>query len=115
MLKDAITQSGNLGGFIAALYTNDYELLGKSLQDVMVEPHRKKLIPYFDEVKTAAMQNGALGSGISGAGPSIFALCKGQQSAQKIANTIEKIYANTNISFNLFISKINTKGCEIIS
>ena len=115
LLKDAITQSGNLGGFIAALYTNDYELLGKSLQDVMVEPHRKKLIPYFDEVKTAAMQNGALGSGISGAGPSIFALCKGQQSAQKIANTIEKIYANTNISFNLFISKINTKGCEIIS
>ena len=115
LLKDAITQSGNLGGFIAALYTNDYELLGKSLQDVIVEPHRKKLIPYFDEVKTAAMQNGALGSGISGAGPSIFALCKGQQSAQKIANTIEKIYANTNISFNLFISKINTKGCEIIS
>lgn len=113
-LKDAITQSGNLGGFIAALYTNDYKLLGKSLQDVLVEPHRKKLIPYFDEVKTAAMQNGALGSGISGAGPSIFALCKGKETAENCANAMKKSYTNTRISFDIYVSKINNQGVKLV-
>ena len=71
-LKLAITQTGNLGGFIAGLYTNDYELIGRSLQDVLAEPFRKHLIPNFDEVKNAAINNGALGAGISGAGPINF-------------------------------------------
>jgi homoserine kinase len=65
-LKDAITQWGNVGGFIAGLYTKDYELVGRSLQDVIIEPLRMRLIPNFEEVKNAALQSGALGSGISG-------------------------------------------------
>lgn len=114
-LKNAITQWGNLGGFIAGLYTNDYKLIGRSLNDVIVEPARKHLIPNFDEVKNTALQNGALGSGISGAGPSIFALCKGQESAEKVAYAMSETYLNTGIAFDMHISKINPEGVTTIS
>ena len=113
-LKDAITQTGNLGGLIAGLYTNDYDLIGRSLHDVIIEPMRKQLIPNFDTVKNAALQNGALGSGISGAGPSIFALCKGQITAEKVAFAMSESYQNTGIEFDIHISKINPNGVYII-
>ncbi len=112
--KNAVTQTGNLGGLIAGLYTNDYDLIGRSLNDVLVEPYRKHLIPYFDEVKNSALQNGALGSGISGAGPSIFALCKGEESAKKVAEAMKNTYAKTNIPFDIYISKVNDEGTKII-
>lgn len=109
-LKNAITQTGNLGGLVAGLYTNDYDLIGRSLHDVIIEPLRKKLIPNFDITKNAALQNGALGVGISGAGPSIFALCKGKESAEKVAQAMKESYSNTEIAFDLHISKINPHG-----
>ncbi len=114
-LKDAITQWGNLGGFIAGLYTADYGLLGRSLQDVIVEPLRKHLIPHFDAVKQAALDHGALGAGISGAGPSIFALCKGESTALAIQKAMSETYAETNLLFDLHISKINTIGTSLLS
>lgn len=113
-MKDAITQWGNLGGFIAGLYTKDYNLIGRSLNDIIVEPARKHLIPNFDEVKNAALQYGALGSGISGAGPSIFALCKGQEIAEKVAFAMSESYLNTGITFDMHISKINPQGVKQI-
>ncbi len=113
-LKNAIIQCGNLGGLIAGLYTNDYGLIGRSLQDVIIEPMRKHLIPNFDKVKNAAMINGALGAGISGAGPSIFALCKGENSTQKIALAMQENFKNTKIAFDIHISKINDEGTKII-
>lgn len=112
--KNAITQWGNLGGLISGLYTNDYELISRSLQDVVIEPFRKHLIPNFDDVKNIAIQNGALGSGISGAGPSIFALCKGENTANKVASAMRETYLKTNISFDVYISKINDEGVKII-
>ena len=114
-LKLTITQTGNLGGLIAGLYTNDYELISRSLKDVLIEPFRKHLIPNFDEVKNAAIQNGALGAGISGAGPSIFALCKGKESAEKVAKAMKKSYSFTGIGFDLHVSNVNSKGTEIIT
>lgn len=113
-LKSAITQTGNLGGLIAGLYTNDYELIGRSLQDVIIEPLRKHLIPNFDAVKNAALENGALGSGISGAGPSIFALCKGKEAAEKVVLAMKESYINTGIAFDLHVSKINPNGVTVI-
>lgn len=114
-LKDAITQTGNLGGFVAGLYTSDYELISRSLKDVIVEPYRKHLIPGFDKVKNAAMDNGALGSGISGAGPSIFALCKGKESANKVAKAMEKAFSDTGISHDIHLSRINDEGTKLIT
>jgi homoserine kinase len=113
-LKSAITQWGNVGGLIAGLYTSDYELIGRSLEDVIVEPLRKHLIPNFDQVKNVALQNGALGSGISGAGPSIFALCKGQNIAEKVAFAMSENYQSTGIQFDIHISKINPIGTKIL-
>lgn len=113
-LKDAITQIGNLGGLIAGLYTSDYDLIGRSLKDVIIEPLRKHLIPNFDEVKNAALLNGALGAGISGAGPSIFAICKGQDKAEKVAFAMSESYQNTGIAFDMHISKINPNGVKLI-
>lgn len=114
-LKNAITQTGNLGGLIAGLFTSDYNLIGRSLQDEIIEPLRKKLIPNFDATKNAALQNGALGAGISGAGPSIFALCKGKDSAEKVAQAMKNSYANTGINFDLHVSKINPNGVTEIN
>jgi len=113
-LKSAITQWGNVGGLVAGLYTNDYGLIGRSLQDVIAEPLRKSLIPNFDLVKNAALQNGALGAGISGAGPSIFALCKGNEVAEKVANTMRQAYENTGIAFDIHVSKINPEGTSVM-
>jgi homoserine kinase len=114
LLKDAITQWGNLGGLIAGLYTSDYELIGRSLKDVIVEPARKHLIPNFDKVKKAALDTGALGAGISGAGPSIFALCKGESVAKAVAENMGNAYADTGIAFDLYVSKVNGEGTKII-
>ena len=114
-LKNAITQWGNLGGLIAGLYTKDYELIGRSLNDVIVEPARKHLITNFDKVKNAALQNGALGSGISGAGPSIFALCKGQSIANTVAKSMSDAYSDSGIAFDIHISKVNDEGTTIIT
>src|SRR6056297_1260456 len=83
-LKKAISQWGNLAALVSALYTQDYELLGRSLKDEIIEPVRSILIPYFDELKALASANGALGFGISGSGPSVFALCKGDIVAEKV-------------------------------
>ena len=114
-LKNAITQWGNLGGLIAGLYTRDYQLIGRSLQDVIVEPARKHLIPNFDKVKNCALLSGALGAGISGAGPSIFALCKGKTVAKTVAISMSNAYADTRIPFDIHISKVNDEGVKIIT
>lgn len=109
-LKDAITQWGNVGGLVAGLYREDYELIGRSLQDVVIEPVRSILIPGFNEIKVAALNAGALGGGISGSGPSVFALSKGKDKALKVADAIRLAYEPFGISFDIHISNINEKG-----
>ncbi len=114
-LKSAITQWGNVGGLVAGLYTQDYELIGRSLHDEIIEPVRSMLIPGFDAIKQTAYENGALGSGISGSGPSIFALSKGETNAQKIADAMSKIYEEINLPYEIHVSKINPDGVSIIA
>ena len=114
LLKDAVTQWANVGGLIAGLYTDNYNLISNSLVDIIVEPHRKKLIPFFDDVKNAALKAGALGAGISGSGPTIFALCKGDKIAKEVYKAIEENYKNTGIDFTMFTSKVNSEGMKIL-
>jgi homoserine kinase len=113
-LKDAVTQWANVGGLISGLYTDNYDLISNSLVDIIVEPYRKKLIPFFDAVKTSAINAGALGAGISGSGPTIFALCKGDEIAENVHQAIEESYKNSGIHFEMFISKVNSEGMKII-
>lgn len=113
-LKSAIIQWGNVGGLIAGLYTKDYELIGRSLHDEIVEPLRSVLIPGFDLIKKTAYETGALGSGISGSGPSIFALSKGKETAEKIAKSMSAIYDEMNLPYEIHLSKVNPDGVRII-
>jgi homoserine kinase len=113
-LKSAITQWGNVGGLVAGLYTQDYELIGRSLHDEIIEPVRSMLIPGFDLIKQAAYENGALGSGISGSGPSIFALSKGKENADKIAKAMSAVYEEMNLPYEIHVSKVNDEGMKIL-
>ena len=113
-LKSAITQWGNVGGLVAGLYTQDYELIGRSLHDEIIEPVRSMLIPGFDLIKQTAYENGALGSGISGSGPSIFALSKGKENADKIAKAMSAVYDQMNLPYEIHVSKVNDEGMKVI-
>ena len=113
-LKQAVMQCGNLGGLISGLYTNDYELIGRSLNDEIVEPLRSVLIPKFDLVKRRAIENGALGGGISGSGPSIFALSKGKKTAEKVAKAMSDVYEEMNLKYEIHVSKVNQDGIKIL-
>ena len=106
---------GNLGGLISGLYTENYGLIGNSLHDEIAEPYRSILIPEFDTVKKASAKAGALGGGISGSGPSIFALSKGKEIAEKVAKSMSAIYKNIRIDFDIHVSKINQEGIRVIS
>ena len=112
--KDSIKQSGNVAGLIAGLLTSDYSLISRSMHDYIVEPTRSILIPGYNEVKEAAMGIGALGAGISGSGPSIFALSNNREIAQKIGAGMRKIYANIEIDSETYVSKINQTGPKIL-
>jgi homoserine kinase len=113
-LQKTVIQLGNLGGLISGLYTEDYDLISRSLHDEIVEPYRSVLIPEFDAVREAAKKAGALGTGISGSGPSIFALSKGEETAKAVGEAMSKVYQNTTIDFDVHVSKINATGIKII-
>lgn len=114
-LENAIHQWANVGSFVHALHTNDYELLSRSLKDVVVEPYRSQLIPSFKEVKQAVLDNGALGCSISGAGPSIFTLNKGLENANRVKQVMHEIYEKTDIDFEIHVTKINEEGVKILN
>lgn len=113
-MKNAVSQWANLGSLIHAMHTNDYELLKRSLHDAVVEPYRSQLIPHFQEVKNAALNAGALGSGISGSGPSIFVLSEGLETAKKVETVIRKVYEATTIDYETYVSRINVKGMKVL-
>jgi homoserine kinase len=102
-LSNAIKQSANLGSLIHALHTNNYGLIKESLIDTIVEPYRKQLIPHFDRIQEEAIKAGALGCTISGSGPSIFALSKGEENAKKVEDAFNKVYSKTEIAFYTFV------------
>ena len=113
-MEDGIKQWGNVGGLIAGLFMEDYDLIGRSLEDHIVEPIRSILIPGFDSVKQNALATGALGCGISGSGPSIFALSKGIATAKKVADAMSEVYDKIGIDYDIHVSKVNLEGIKIL-
>ena len=109
-LKAHIQQSGNLGGLIIGLINGDFDLIGRSLSDVIIEPQRAKLIPHFYKVKEAALGAGALGCSISGAGPSIFALSAKSLQAENTAKAMQEAFKYYNIGSKVIVSEINNEG-----
>jgi homoserine kinase len=113
LLKDAIKQWGNIGGLITGFMKNDCELIGRSLEDVIVEPVRSILIPGFDEVKSKCKNAGALGGGISGSGPSIFMLSKEEEAACKVEEIMKEIYEKIGVDYKTYVTQINPDGVKI--
>jgi len=114
-LQDAITQWANFGSLIHGLHTSDFGLIRRSLIDVVVEPYRSKLIPKFDDIKNESLNAGALGCGISGSGPSIFALSKGLKNAEKVETAMKNVFSSTKIAYQTYVSNINTEGIKILN
>jgi homoserine kinase len=114
LLKDAIRQWGNIAGLVAGFLQNDYALISRSLEDVLVEPVRSMLIPGFDEVKAQSKAAGALGGGISGSGPSIFMLSQHAATAEAIAIVMQDIYHALGIDYKTYVTTLNTQGVRII-
>lgn len=114
-LQKCVAQTGNLASFVAALYRSDYELIGRSLTDHIIEPQRAVLIPHFYDIKNMALKMGALGCSISGAGPSIFALFRGESDAGTGAYEMRNIFDQHGIPASSFICKINSKGAIVLS
>lgn len=113
-LKNTITQMGNVAGLVAGMIMSDYDLISRSLVDVIIEPVRAILIPGFDEVKEAALEAGALGCSISGAGPSIFALSRGVETAEKVGQAMQAAFSKVNIASTIYVSPVNQNGPIIL-
>ncbi len=113
LLKDAIKQWGNIAGLVAGLMKSDYDLIGRSLEDVIIEPVRSILIPGFDALKLACKQAGALGGGISGSGPSIFMLSKTKEIAIAVEKEMKQLYDSIGLPHHTYVTSINQTGVEI--
>ncbi|RYD93454.1 MAG: homoserine kinase, partial [Sphingobacteriales bacterium] len=113
-MKNTIIQMGNVAGLIAGLMKPDYDLIGRSMVDVIIEPIRAILIPEFSEVKQAALDAGALGCSISGSGPSMFALSRDQPTALRVGNSMQAAFQSVGIGSELYVSGINQEGPKVL-
>lgn len=113
-LKECIQQTANLAGFMAALYTNDNELLSQCCRDNLIEPMRSQLIPGFYEVQEAALSEGALACSLSGSGPTLFAFADSEQAAHQIAHAMQKTFATHGLDSDKWLSPISPTGAQLI-
>lgn len=114
LLKDAIRQWGNIAGLVAGLLQKDYDLIGRSLEDVLIEPVRSILIPGFDTIKKNSREAGALGGGISGSGPSIFMLSKDEATAKEVQAQMHSVYEQLSLDHHTYVTTINTTGVRFV-
>jgi homoserine kinase len=114
LLKDAIKQWGNIAGLVAGLIHHDYDLIGRSLEDVIIESVRSILIPGFNEIKIKCNEAGALGGGISCSGPSIFMLSTTLQIANSVEQIMQEVYNQIGLAYNTYVTTINHEGVRIL-
>lgn len=113
LLKDAIKQWGNIAGLVAGFMSSDLDLIGRSLEDVIIEPVRSMLIPGFDEVKQRCKSAGALGGGISGSGPSLFMLSKDESTANAVQKEMNAVYERIGLEYHSYVTTINMEGVKV--
>ena len=113
-LKDAIRQWGNIAGLVAGFMRNDKALIGRSLEDVIIEPVRSILIPGFDVIKSRCKEAGALGGGISGSGPSIFMLSETAAIAKEVGAVMQAVYEEIGIENYVYVTTINNDGVQVV-
>jgi homoserine kinase len=110
-LRDATRQWGNVSGLTAGLARGDAALIGKCVEDVIVEPARAHLIPGFQDIKGSALDAGATGCSISGSGPSVFAVTASAAIARRVAAAMRTACERSSgVGCDSFISRINMRG-----
>jgi len=114
LLKDAIRQWGNIAGLVAGFLKKDYALIGRSMEDVIIEPVRSILIPGFDEVKSKCKLAGSLGGGISGSGPSLFMLNEDETIALEAERIMQQVFSQLGIEHKTYLTKVNNSGVSVI-
>ena len=112
-LATAIAQAGNLAGLVAGLVTSDYGLMGRSIVDLFAEPYRTKKLPEFDLLREKTLRSGAIGCGLSGSGPSVFALCRSKEIASQVAEQMKAHFESHSINSKTYVSKVSEAGCRI--
>jgi homoserine kinase len=113
-IPEAVTQWGNVGGLVAGFCLRDTALIGRSLKDVIFEPVRSMLIPGFYEMKKIAMDQGAIGFGISGSGPSVFAMTDNAAMADTISKLLSDFLKSIGIGADSFTSRVNAEGAKVL-
>jgi homoserine kinase len=111
----AVRQWANVAGLVAGFLTADYDLIGRSLADYIVEPARQALIPGLAEARVRALAAGAIGGGISGSGPSIFMLNKTEATARAVGAALGSVFAELGIAYNTYVGPVATEGAHIVS
>jgi homoserine kinase len=114
-LRDAVQQWGNTAGLVAGLMKQDDELIARAMHDAIVEPVRSMLIPGYDAVKASAKTAGALGAGISGSGPTMFALCNSLAIAQQAGMAMMDAFKKAGLTSQSYISPLNKEGAKVVS
>jgi homoserine kinase len=111
--QDCISHGRFLAGFIHASHTQQPALAAKLMKDVIAEPYRTRLLPGFIEARQAAIQHGALACGISGSGPTMFAVCDQQDTAQRVADWLAQHYLQNDEGF-VHICRLDTNGARVM-
>ena len=115
-LAAGIRQWGHAAGMVAGLFRGDWELIARCLCDAVAEPMRAKLVPGFEEVRAAALEAGAVGAGLSGSGPSVFALCRGRAAAERAAAAMANAFRDhAGVASDMEVSSANATGARILS
>lgn len=114
-LSEFVAQSGHLALFLTGVAQGDRQLIAAGLNDVLVEPRRAPLIPSFAVVKQAALQHGALGAAISGAGPSVFAWCWGEADAHRAGRAMVEAFAAADLAADLLVGAVDAPGARLIA
>jgi len=115
-LRTCVVQSSLVAKLVLALVTGDLELLGEAVSaDLVAEPYRSKLIPYYNELKKLAFENGALGFNISGAGPSVFAIARDEASAKSLGETLVEFLKARNVNARYFATYVSSRGAEVLA
>jgi len=112
-LESAISQWGNVAALVAGIYKNDVGLMGRALEDRIVEPERAQLIPGYAAAKQSALQAGAAGCSISGSGPSVFALTESEEIAHRVGTAMKDAFAALDITSIPYVSQINATGAIV--
>jgi homoserine kinase len=110
--QDLIAHGRHLAGFIHACHSNQPELAAKMIKDVIAEPYRAKLLPGFSKAREYAATAGALATGISGSGPTLFSICKDKDVADRVARWLEENYVQNNEGF-VHVCRLDKQGSKV--